>query len=225
MGKTGTTSDFRDALFVGSTYGSQGITVAVRIGFDDNSALGNKETGGRAALPIFREIMLRVYKDKLVGPVPQFPRKIEDGIDAYLALQTSIEDPAQQVTDDSLGADQAREPGKTAGAGTVKVFTEDDLRNHAQERAGAAAAPASDRPASRHRLASLETYVRQSEARLKSAEEELRLFTSRAFRGFEVDEARRRVASTSKSLERAREYRDQAEGAARLAGIPPAGLH
>jgi hypothetical protein len=28
-----------------------------------------------------------VYKVKLVGPVPQFPRKIEDGIDAYLALQ------------------------------------------------------------------------------------------------------------------------------------------
>ena len=82
MGKTGTTSDFRDALFVGSTYGRPGITVAVRIGFDDNRTLGDKETGGRAALPIFREIMLRVYRDELVGPVPQFPRAIEDGIDA-----------------------------------------------------------------------------------------------------------------------------------------------
>jgi membrane carboxypeptidase/penicillin-binding protein len=70
MGKTGTTSDFRDALFVGSTYGPQGITVAVRIGFDDNRALGEKETGGRTALPIFREIMLRVYERQLVGPVP-----------------------------------------------------------------------------------------------------------------------------------------------------------
>jgi membrane carboxypeptidase/penicillin-binding protein len=48
MGKTGTTSDFRDALFVGSTYGPGGITVAVRIGFDDNRALGKKETGGPA---------------------------------------------------------------------------------------------------------------------------------------------------------------------------------
>ena len=69
MGKTGTTSDFRDALFVGSTYGRTGITVAVRIGFDDNRGLGDQETGGRAALPIFREIMLRVYRDELVGPV------------------------------------------------------------------------------------------------------------------------------------------------------------
>jgi len=91
MGKTGTTSNFRDALFVGSTYGPQGITVAVRIGFDDNSELGEKETGGRAALPIFREIMLRVYKDKLVGPVPKFPREIEDGIDRYLALQAALQ--------------------------------------------------------------------------------------------------------------------------------------
>jgi penicillin-binding protein 1A len=87
MGKTGTTSDFRDALFVGSTYGPHGVTVAVRIGFDDNRALGEKETGGRTALPIFREIMLRVYERRLVGPVPSFPREIEEGIDRYLAHQ------------------------------------------------------------------------------------------------------------------------------------------
>jgi penicillin-binding protein 1A len=87
MGKTGTTSGFRDALFVGSTYGTQGITVAVRIGFDDNRALGEKETGSRAALPIFREIMLRLYRDQLVGPLPLFPPDIEEGIDGYLAMQ------------------------------------------------------------------------------------------------------------------------------------------
>jgi penicillin-binding protein 1A len=86
MGKTGTTSEFRDALFVGSTYGASGITVAVRIGFDDNRSLGDKETGGRSALPIFREVMLRAYKDKLVGPVPRFPRQVEQGIDDYIAM-------------------------------------------------------------------------------------------------------------------------------------------
>jgi penicillin-binding protein 1A len=90
MGKTGTTSDFHDALFVGSTYGRQGITVAVRIGFDDNRTLGEMETGGRTALPIFREVMLHVYERQLVGPVPQFPREIEDRIDAYLARQAAL---------------------------------------------------------------------------------------------------------------------------------------
>jgi penicillin-binding protein 1A len=79
MGKTGTTSGLRNALFVGSTYGTSGITVAVRIGFDDNRSLGRRETGGRTALPIFREIMLRVYKDHLVGPAPRFPRAMERG--------------------------------------------------------------------------------------------------------------------------------------------------
>jgi penicillin-binding protein 1A len=84
MGKTGTTNEFRDALFVGSTYGPEGITVAVRIGFDDNRSLGPKETGGRVALPVFRELMLRVYREKLVGPVPKFPAQMEQSINDYL---------------------------------------------------------------------------------------------------------------------------------------------
>lgn len=84
MGKTGTTNEFRDALFVGSTYGADGITVAVRIGFDDNRSLGAKETGGRVALPVFKEIVLRAYAEKLVGPVPRFPAEMEQRIDVYL---------------------------------------------------------------------------------------------------------------------------------------------
>jgi membrane carboxypeptidase/penicillin-binding protein len=88
MGKTGTTSEYRDALFVGSTYGPRGLTVAVRIGFDDNRRLGDKETGGRAALPIFQEIMLRIYDTGLYGIAPRFPPSIEDGIDRYLQSAT-----------------------------------------------------------------------------------------------------------------------------------------
>ena len=85
MGKTGTTNEFRDALFVGSTFGPEGITVAVRVGFDDNRSLGPQETGGRVALPVFQELMLRVYREKLVGPVPSFPAQIEQNINDYLA--------------------------------------------------------------------------------------------------------------------------------------------
>jgi penicillin-binding protein 1A len=84
MGKTGTTNEFRDALFVGSTYGPDGITVAVRIGFDDNRSLGAKETGGLVALPVFREIVLGAYGKKLVGPAPRFPAEMEERIDVYL---------------------------------------------------------------------------------------------------------------------------------------------
>jgi penicillin-binding protein 1A len=97
MGKTGTTSDFRDALFVGSTYGTRGITVAVRVGFDDNRELGAKETGGRAALPIFRDVMLRVYREGVVGPAPQFPRYMEDGIDRYLRGPSELDEAALEA--------------------------------------------------------------------------------------------------------------------------------
>ena len=84
MGKTGTTNEFRDALFVGSTYGIDGVTVAVRIGFDDNRSLGSRETGGRVALPIFRELMLKIYGEGILGPVPAFPDQMESRITRYL---------------------------------------------------------------------------------------------------------------------------------------------
>jgi membrane carboxypeptidase/penicillin-binding protein len=107
MGKTGTTSGFHDALFVGSTYGQEGITVAVRVGFDDNRAMGEKETGSRAALPIFREIMLRLYHDRLVGPAPLFPCDIEARIDGYLAMRLARETGLVEVS-------QAVQPGTPA---------------------------------------------------------------------------------------------------------------
>jgi penicillin-binding protein 1A len=101
MGKTGTTNDFRDALFIGSTYGPDGITIAVRIGFDDNRSLGPKESGGRVALPVFKEIMLRVYREKLAGPAPNFPARMERNISAYLKG-----DPTEsaEVTDNILAS-------------------------------------------------------------------------------------------------------------------------
>ena len=120
MGKTGTTSDFRDALFVGSTYGTSGITVAVRIGFDDNRPLGAKETGGRTALPIFREIMLRVYREKLVAQAPHFPREIEDGIDQYLAALAAPQPPSP-AEETEPGADAVL-PGAAEGETTIPTL-------------------------------------------------------------------------------------------------------
>jgi penicillin-binding protein 1A len=97
MGKTGTTNNFRDALFVGSTFGPNGITVAVRIGFDDNRSLGARETGALAALPVFREIILKVYQGKLAGPAPRFPAEMEENIDAYLRGESPVKDAAGLV--------------------------------------------------------------------------------------------------------------------------------
>jgi membrane peptidoglycan carboxypeptidase len=93
MGKTGTTSDFKDAIFVGSTYGSDGITAAVRIGFDDNRSLGSRETGSRLALPVFQELMTGVYTDKIVGAAPAFPAAMEARITASMQPSTPLATP------------------------------------------------------------------------------------------------------------------------------------
>lgn len=53
-GKTGTTSDFTDAWFIGF---SPSVTCGVWVGYDDNKTLGNHETGARAALPIWTAFM------------------------------------------------------------------------------------------------------------------------------------------------------------------------
>ena len=90
MGKTGTTNEFRDAIFVGSTYGSSGITVAVRIGFDDNRSLGPGETGGALALPVFRDVMLGVYRDGILGNAPVFPVRMEGRITSALLAPSPL---------------------------------------------------------------------------------------------------------------------------------------
>jgi penicillin-binding protein 1A len=53
-GKTGTTSDFTDAWFLGF---SPSITCGVWVGYDSRESLGNKETGAVAALPTWINFM------------------------------------------------------------------------------------------------------------------------------------------------------------------------
>jgi penicillin-binding protein 1A len=53
-GKTGTTSDFTDAWFLGF---SPSVTCGVWVGYDNNQSLGEKETGSQAALPIWINLM------------------------------------------------------------------------------------------------------------------------------------------------------------------------
>lgn len=63
-GKTGTTNDYVDAWFVGFT---SNVVTAVWTGFDDNKTLGFGETGGRSALPIWKEYMranIKKYGDQ-----------------------------------------------------------------------------------------------------------------------------------------------------------------
>ncbi|HEX3535936.1 MAG TPA: PBP1A family penicillin-binding protein [Stellaceae bacterium] len=64
-GKTGTTSDWKDAWFVGF---SPGLAAGVYVGFDDPRSLGNGEVGGHVAAPIFRDFMTAALKDQPATP-------------------------------------------------------------------------------------------------------------------------------------------------------------
>lgn len=66
-GKTGTTSNFTDAWFLGF---SPSVTCGVWVGFDSRESLGEKETGARAALPIWMTFMKAAIAGK---PDEQFP--------------------------------------------------------------------------------------------------------------------------------------------------------
>jgi penicillin-binding protein 1A len=59
-GKTGTTENSRDALFMGY---SPELVAGVWVGNDSGRSLGEKETGARAALPIWREVMGKVLAE------------------------------------------------------------------------------------------------------------------------------------------------------------------
>jgi penicillin-binding protein 1A len=60
-GKTGTTSDYTDAWFIGF---SPSVTCGVWVGYDSRQSLGDKETGAKAALPIWMTFMRQAIAGK-----------------------------------------------------------------------------------------------------------------------------------------------------------------
>ncbi len=81
-GKTGTTNDFTDAWFVGF---SPSITCGVWVGFDEKKTLGDKETGARAALPIWIDFMRIALQGResedFAAPPPGAPSALAQKVD------------------------------------------------------------------------------------------------------------------------------------------------
>lgn len=93
-GKTGTTSNFTDAWFLGF---SPSVTCGVWMGYDDQKSLGNRETGARAALPIWMEFMRAAVAQ---NPNEQFPSDLTaqpaDEAAAHPPGQPAAQAPAQK---------------------------------------------------------------------------------------------------------------------------------
>jgi penicillin-binding protein 1A len=61
-GKTGTTDGYKDAFFIGF---SPTVVAGVWVGLDNHGTMGDKETGARAALPIWIHFMDQVLRGRL----------------------------------------------------------------------------------------------------------------------------------------------------------------
>lgn len=71
-GKTGTTNDSKDAWFIGFT---PDLVAGVYIGFDEPKSLGDKETGGSLAVPVFKEFIKAALED-----IPATPFRVPDDV-------------------------------------------------------------------------------------------------------------------------------------------------
>ncbi len=115
-GKTGTTNDSIDAWFAG--YQSKIVGIAW-IGFDQPKNLGNRETGGGLALPIWIGYMQKVLKDIPIAERPVPEGLIQVGSDYYYAENP----PGTGVR--SLGLSDP----VPAGTPTEEVKTKDEVKN------------------------------------------------------------------------------------------------
>ena len=93
-GKTGTTNAYRDAWFAGF---NGDIVATAWIGFDDNRELGSRESGGRAALPIWMNFMQRALAGRPEAPIPRPDDLVERAILPETGRPTSLDDSRARV--------------------------------------------------------------------------------------------------------------------------------
>jgi len=89
-GKTGTTSDYRDAWFIGYT---GGFTTAVWLGRDDNTPM-KKVTGGGAPAAIWHDYMKQALPRLAVQPIPggDIPPPPDQPLDAIGSIINGVAD-------------------------------------------------------------------------------------------------------------------------------------
>jgi penicillin-binding protein 1A len=89
-GKTGTTSDRRDAWFVGF---NADVVAATWIGFDQERSLGDHEEGGRTALPMWIYFMQEALRDRPEHRLPEPPGVVRMWVNRSSGYPTSAASP------------------------------------------------------------------------------------------------------------------------------------
>ena len=89
-GKTGTTNDQHDAWFSGF---APDLVATAWVGFDKPQPLGERETGGRAALPMWIEFMRTGLKGVPIRAIPEPPGLVTVRIDPETGLLAGADHP------------------------------------------------------------------------------------------------------------------------------------
>jgi penicillin-binding protein 1A len=112
-GKTGTTNDSRDAWFAGYQHS---LVAIAWIGYDNPRSLGDKETGGGLALPVWMDYMSRALRDVPEYKTPPMPADLVSlGGELYFDNMT----PGHGFIA-TIGVSQAS-PGAGSGASAVPL--------------------------------------------------------------------------------------------------------
>ncbi len=135
-GKTGTTDNYKDALFIGFT---PDTVAGVWVGREDQKSLGRLETGGRAACPIWTDFMEITKKDmkkdafdippgvtmvafdKNTGDIVPYDQKDDPGIALEPMPESSVAKQSEATPSSQGGAPS--EPSGSSGSGTLKLPT------------------------------------------------------------------------------------------------------
>jgi penicillin-binding protein 1A len=130
-GKTGTTNDYKDAWFIGF---SPDLVVGVWAGFDQPRDMGEGETGGRIAAPVFRDFMREALRETSPAPfrIPSGARLVRvdamtGGLPNASTTQTILEafrpgtEPTRDVTSSPFifGGTDPIDPRVLSGLGDV----------------------------------------------------------------------------------------------------------
>lgn len=127
-GKTGTTNDQLDAWFSGF---SPDVVTTAWVGFDDPRPLGAKESGARAALPMWIQFMREALRNKREREFVQPPGLVTVRIDPETGLLASAGDPdamfetfradnvPQQEAESVMAVDHEQAPDQGVGGGNI----------------------------------------------------------------------------------------------------------
>jgi penicillin-binding protein 1A len=113
-GKTGTTSDYTDAWFLGF---SPSVTCGVWVGFDSRQSLGEKETGAKAALPIWMTFMKAAIQGK---DDEHFSGDAQPSVVAQAAANAPAANPSAKPPAPALTKSPANPAAKPAGSPAPK---------------------------------------------------------------------------------------------------------